>query len=223
MNIRRGSLALAIAAAVALPVAAHARNDFNYFEVNFISVDADFSDSFVEDGVTVSAKTDSDTGFQVAGSWEVWEGIHLFGEYSSAGQDVTFTENGERLKGDFDIIRWRIGAGYAMPVTPEFKVYGRISYDYAEIDSIKIGGENLGGDDDNGFGAELGGLWDVAPAFQLQGWVRYSAVGDILEDFDNDVLFGASGRWFVTDQVAVQGGYEYGEISTWNIGVRFVF
>jgi hypothetical protein len=223
MNTRKVSLAIAIAAALALPVAAQARSDFNYIEVNYIDVDADFSDTVEVDEGVFSAKTSADSGFQVAGSWELWEGIHLFGEYSSAGQDLTFTANGDRLRGDFDIIRWRLGAGYAMPVSPDFTVYGRVSYDYAEIDSVTIGGLDLGGDDDSGIGAELGALWKVAPEFQLQGWVRYSDVGDILEDFDSDVLFGFGGRWFVTEQVALQAGYEHGEISTWNVGVRFAF
>jgi hypothetical protein len=30
-------------------------------------------------------------------------------------------------------------------------------------------------------------------------------------------------RWFVTQNFALQAGYEWGEISTWNAGLRFGF
>lgn len=98
-----------------------------------------------------------------------------------------------------------------------------MSYDYAEIRSIKVEGLDLGDVDDNGLGAELGALWNIGPQFQLQGHVRYSSVGDVIDDFDSDVPFGVAARWFFTDQFALQGGYEFGEINTWYIGLRATF
>ena len=223
MNTRNRTLALAVAAALVMPLAAQARNDFNYLEANYINVDLDFSDTIEEDEFIFRGKTDADSGFQVGGSWQFWEQFHLFGEYSDASQDFTLSADGMDFKGDFDVIRWRIGVGYAMELSPEFTVYGRVSYDHAELGSLKIEGLDLGDVDDDGLGGELGALWNIGPQFQLQGHVRYSAVGDVIEDFDSDVLFGIAGRWFFMDQFALQAGYEMGEINTWNVGARWTF
>jgi hypothetical protein len=232
MNTPNRTLALALAAALVMPLAAQARNDFNYIEANYINVDLDFSGTVEEDGFIFGAETDADSGFQIGASWQFWENFHVFGEYSNASQDLELSYmNGEykpfdselTAKGDFDVIRARIGIGYAMEVSPEFLAYGRVSYDYAEIGSIKVEGLDLGDVDDNGFGGELGALWNIGTQFQLQGHVRYSSIGDVIEDFDSDVLFGVAARWFFMDQFALQGGYEFGEINTWNVGVRFTF
>jgi hypothetical protein len=238
MNTRNRTLALALAAALVMPLAAQARNDFNYIEGNYINVDLDFSGTVEEDEFIFGAETDADSGFQIGASWQVWEKVHIFGEYSSASQDLELTYMGpevqpngefstssmqESAKGDFDVIRARFGIGYAMDVSPEFIAYGRVSYDYAELSSIKVEGLDLGDVDDSGFGAELGALWNIGTQFQLQGNVRYSSIGDVIEDFDSDVLFGVAARWFFMDQFALQGGYEFGEINTWNIGVRATF
>lgn len=228
MNPRHTALALALATALALPATASARElNFNYLELNYVNVDVDISESFVEDGQAASLKTSSDDGFQLGGAFDVWETLHLFGEYSQASQDIkvsvgTFTE-----EGNFDVVRWRLGIGYAIPLDEMLSVYGRVSYDRAEFKDLKFFGENLGSDKDDGVGAELGLLWAAAPQFHVQPFVRYTSVGDIDDEeadkFNSDFLFGALARWFVTDQVALQAGAEYGEIKTYNLGVRFAF
>jgi hypothetical protein len=238
MNTPNRTLALALAAALVMPLAAQARNDFNYIEGNYINVDLDFSGTVEEDDFIFGAETDADSGFQIGASWQFWENVHVFGEYSNASQDLELAylgpgekPNGEftptsveqSAKGDFDVIRARVGIGYAMEMSPEFIAYGRVSYDYAELGSIKVEGLDLGDVDDNGFGGELGALWNIGTQFQLQGNVRYSSIGDVIEDFDSDVLFGVAARWFFMDQFALQGGYEFGEINTWNVGARFTF
>lgn len=225
MMTRNRTVALAVAMALGLPLAASAQElDFNYLEANYVNVDADFSDSFTDEDGTFSLETDSDDGFQIGGAWEVWETLHLFGEYSTASQDVKVSDGTGSATGDFDVIRWRLGVGYAMPTSDVMSVYGRVSYDYIEFDDF---GAGLGSTDDSGVGAELGLLWAVMPQLHLQPYVRYTAVGEVdpekSDTFDSDVLVGGQARWFFTENFALQAGYEYGEIATWNIGGRFAF
>jgi opacity protein-like surface antigen len=224
MTTRNKALAIAIAAALALPAAAHARSpDFNYVELNYVYVDVDLSDVDGDE----SFKTSADHGFHVGGAFQVWESVHLFGEYSQAGQDFKLTEGTFSAKGDFDVVRWRLGVGYSIPLDDMLSVYGRVSWDRAEFKDIKIEGVNLGSDKDDGVGAEVGLVWAATPQFHVQPYLRYTSVGevdDFEEDkFNSDFLFGVGARWYVTEQVGLQAGYEYGEIQTFNLGLRFAF
>jgi hypothetical protein len=249
MNTRNSLLFVAVAAVLGAPAVAGAQAlSFNYLEVNYVDVDVDYSDSVIDNGFRESVSTGSDSGFQIGGSVEVWEGLHLFGEYSKAGQDLRFLEEstfGDRLDlgGDFDVERWRLGVGYALPATDTVKVYGRLSWDKTEFKDLSVAGIPLGSADDDGLGAEFGALIAVTPRAVVQPYLRYTSVGefsprngngngngdDDLDDigieatFDSDVLVGVAGRWFFTDQFAVQASYEYGEIKTWGLGVRLAF
>lgn len=228
MNPRNTALALALATALALPATGSARElNFNYLDLNFVVVDVDISESFVEDGQTFSVKTSADNGFQIGGAFDIWETLHLFGEYSQASQDIKVSIGTFSDKGDFDVVRWRLGVGYAIPLDDMLSVYGRLSYDRTEFKDLKFFGENLGSDKDDGVGAELGLVWAATPQLQVQPYLRYTSVGevdDVEEDkFNSDFLFGVHGRWFFTDRVAVQAGAEYGEIQTYNLGLRFAF
>jgi hypothetical protein len=219
-------------AALGIPAAAGAQDlDFNYVELNYVNVDVDYSESLTEDGDTFSLETDSGSGFHVGGAWQVWEDLHLFGEYSRSSQDVAVAAviDGEELagEGDFDVVRYRLGIGYAFELTDAMRAYGRVSFDSIEFSDFEVDGENLGDLDDDGFGAELGLLWAATPKVHLQAQARYTSVGEINEGngsgFDADLLFGVAARWHYSERMAVQAGYEAGEISTWNAGVRFAF
>jgi hypothetical protein len=177
MNTRKTVLALAVAAALAVPLAASAQGlGFNYLEANYVNVDLDLSESFTDEEGTFSLETDNGDGFHIGGAWEVWENLHLFGEYSQASQDLvlTLTIGGETesVKDDFDVIRYRVGLGYAYPVSDEMSLYGRVSYDYLEFDF------DVDSVDDSGVGAEVGLVWAAMPQFHLQPyaaiplWVR---------------------------------------------------
>jgi opacity protein-like surface antigen len=229
MTTRNRTLALAVAAALALPVAAEAQMrgydrfdrapSFNYLEANYHRVDVDDGDDFSFSG--------SD-GWQVGGSFQFWDGAYFFGEYSQADQDFDFQDDDldELFTGDFDLVRWRVGVGYAMPFDDMFTFYGHVSWDRTEFNDLRVNGVNIGSDRDDGFGAEIGGIAALIPQIQLQGWIRYTEVGGLDEvagGIDDDWLFGLEARWFVTQNFALQAGYEYGDISTWNAGIRFGF
>jgi len=231
-TIRTSSSALALMAALGMPAAAGAQDlDFNYVELNYVNVDVDYSESLAEGGDSVSLETDSGSGFHVGGAWQVWEDLHLFGEYSQSGQDVALAAliDGEEFagKGDLDVVRYRVGVGYALELSEAMRAYGRVSFDSIEFQDFKLEGESLGDLDDDGFGAELGVLWAATPSVHLQAQARYTSVGEIDDGngsgFDADLLFGVAARWHYSEMIALQAGYEAGEISTWNAGIRFAF
>lgn len=231
-TIRKGSSALALMAALGIPAAAGAQDlDFNYIELNYVNVDVDYSESLTEGEDIISLQTDSGSGFHIGAAWQVGDAVHLFGEYSQSSQDLAFAAliDGEEFagKGDFDVVRYRIGVGYAFELSHAMRAYGRVSYDRIEFDDFEVDGESLGDLDDDGFGAELGLLWAATPAVHLQAQARYTSVGEINDGdgsgFDADLLFGLAARWYFSEQIAVQAGYEAGEISTWNAGIRFTF
>lgn len=228
MSTRTRVLALAAAASLALPATVSATDlDFNYVEAHYVVVDADINERFVDDVGFFGLKSDTGGGLHVAAAVEIWDGFHLFGEYSQAEQDLDLVEDNFLFRGDFDVVRWRAGVGFSAPMGDPMRVYGRITFDSAEFRDQTIEGQNLGSDKDDGLGAEVGLLWAASRELHLQGYVRYTEVGEIdleeFDTFDSDLLAGVSVRWYLTDQFAMQLGYEGGAISTGFLGVRFAF
>lgn len=246
MNISKYTLALALGAALAVPAAAQAvsGSNFNYAYINFVMVDVDYSQRFIDmQGNEVGRlESDSDSGFEIAGSWEFYEGFHLFGLYHTADQELEargileinpLSTPSVTQKGSFELNRYRVGLGYAYPISPEFDLYGRVTYDNAEIASVKLGDLRLGDIDDSGVGAEVGAVYTLSPQFQFVGNARYTSVGelssktnsddDLVAEFDSDFLFGLGARWYITERFGLQVGYETGTWTTLNLGGRMRF
>ena len=220
------------ACALALPGATSAQQPgFSYLELNYVNVDVDYSETLADDIDTLSIKTDADAGFQLAGAWEFGQHWHVFVEYSQADQDlvVSGTFGGETFSGtgSFDLVRYRAGTGYSYQMSESSQLYGRLSFDGIEVNDFALDGDDLGDTDDTGVGAELGFLWAATPRVHVQAHTRYSSVGKLETDgndeFGTDLLFGLSGRWYFNDTFALQAGYEVGDISTWRAGVRLSF
>jgi hypothetical protein len=229
MSARHRMLTLAVAVALGAPAAAGAQDfSFTYLEGGYV---AGFVNDVEESGTfpdTLEIETDSGGGGFIGGAWQFSENMHLFGEYSSASQDLEFTDGIDTFGGDFDVVRWRVGVGYAYPFSPTAIFYGRLSFDNAELKDVRVAGFNLDADvDDDGIGGEVGMIWAATPAFHLQGHVRYTSVGAVATEgsdtFDSDTLLGLNGRWYFRPDIALITGYEYGKITTWNVGVRFTF
>jgi hypothetical protein len=218
--------------ALGAPAAAGAQDlGFNYLEGGFIGGfvnDVEESVTIAGNGSALEIETDAGGGGFVGGAWEFSENFHLFGEYSAAGQDLEISDGIDTVEGDFDVVRWRIGAGYAHPVSPTTRLYGRLSFDNAELKDVKVAGFNLDADvDDNGIGGEIGMIWAATPVIHLQGHVRYTSVGgvaaEVSDSFESDTLVGVNGRWYFRPDFALVAGYEYGKITMLNAGVRFSF
>lgn len=228
-----GACALALGLFAAGPVAAEI--SYTYVELDYVDIDVDISESVVDTDVDARLSTDNDGGFRLGGSWQFYDNWHVFGEFSNGENDISIdgTVLGvpASLSGEFDITRWRLGVGYGFPVNEDLSVYGRFSYDYIEFDEFDISGLDDDGDldtDDNGLGVEGGVRWMAAAPFEVQGYVRYTSVGEVdvesEDEFDDDFLFGVGARYYFFDnRLGVQAGYEVGEINTWNIGGRWQF
>ena len=222
---------LVVLVVLGAPTAAVAQNsNFNYVEGGFIAGfvnDVEESETFTGNGA-FDLETDSDGGGFIGGAWQFREKMHLFGEYSSAGQELEISDGVNIGEGDFDVTRWRVGVGYAYPYSSTTSFYGRLSFDSIEIEDVGVAGFNLDASaDDDGIGGEVGMIWTATETIRLQGHVRYTSVGEILTEgsdtFDSDILVGVNGRWSFRPNIALITGYELGEITTWNLGVRFTF
>jgi hypothetical protein len=232
MSTRHRMLALAVAVALGAPAAAGAQDlSFTYLEGGFLAGfvnNVEEAGAITDNGSTFELETDSGGGGFIGGAWQFWGNLHFFGEYSLASQDLEVSDGVDTVEGDFDVVRWRIGVGYAYPFSPTMAFYGRLSLDNAELKDVQVAGFNLDADiDEGGIGGEVGMIWAATPAIHLQGHVRYTSVGEVATDgsnaFDSDTLIGLNGRWYFRPDIALVTGYEYGKITTWNVGVRFSF
>ncbi len=57
--------------------------------------------------------------------------------------------------------------------------------------------------------------------------MRYTSVGEVVTEgadtFDSDILAGLNGRWYFRPRVALITGFEFGKITTWNVGMSLRF
>ena len=228
---RSSMLTLGVLLAMGAPTLAGAQDlSFTYVEGGFIAGfvnDVEESGTFTDNG-TFELETDSDGGGFIGGAWQFGESMHLFAEYSSAGQELEISDGIDTGEGDFDVVRWRIGIGYAYPYSPTTSIYGRLSFDSIDIKDVGVAGFNLdAAADDDGIGGEVGMIWAATEAIRLQGHLRYTSVGEVVTEgsdtFDSDILIGLNGRWNFRPDIALITGYEFGKITTWNLGVRFAF
>lgn len=232
MSTRSVISALAVAVALGAPATAGAQDlSFTYLEGGFIAGfvnDVEQRGTNTGDGSPLDLETDAGGGGFIGGAWEFWNNLHLFGEYSTASQDLEVSDGIDTVEGDFEMVRWRIGVGYVYPFSPALGFYGRLSLDSTEVKDVQVSGFNLDADvDENGIGGEVGMIWAATPSIHLQGHVRYTSVGDVANEgsdaFDPDILIGLNGRWYFRPDIAIVTGYEFGKITTWNVGVRFSF
>lgn len=229
MSTGHRMLALAVVIALGAPTAAVAQDpSFTYLEGAYIAGfvnDVEESGAFTDNG-TFELETDSGGGGFIGGAWQFSQNMHLFGEYSSASQELEISDGIDTDEGNFDVVRWRIGVGYAYPFSPAASLYGRLSLDNAELKDVRVAGFDLDVDDD-GIGGEVGMIWAATQVLQLQGHVRYTSVGEVVTEgpdtFDSDTLIGLNGRWYFRPDIAFITGYEFGKITTWNLGVRLTF
>lgn len=231
MSISHRMLILAVGVALGAPAAAGAQDlRFTYLEGGYIAGfvnDVEESGAFTDNG-TFELETDSGGGGVIGGAWQFSESMHLFGEYSLTGQELEVSDGINTDEGEFDVVRWRIGVGYAYPFSPTTSFYGRFSFDNAELKDVRVAGFDLDANvDDDGIGAEVGVLWAATQVLHLQGHVRYTSVGEVVTEgsdtFDSDTLIGLNGRWYIRPNIAFITGYEFGKITTWNLGARFTF
>ena len=206
-------------------------------DIGFTFIEGGIVGGFVNDietsgavtgNVPLDLESDADGGGFIGGAWQFENQMHLFGEYASLGQELEIRSGTSTVAGEYDVVRWRIGVGYQYPASENLAYYGRLSLDQLEFKDARADGFNLDVDaDDSGIGAEIGVIWAATPTLHLQGHARYTAVGGIAssgsDPFESDVLLGVNGRWQFLPNIALITGYEYGKITTLNVGVRVSF
>jgi hypothetical protein len=206
-------------------------------DIGFTYIEGGIIGGFVNDIETSGAVTgsdpldiesDADGGGFIGGAWQFSNQVHLFGEYASLGQELEIRSDNDIVTGEYDVVRWRFGVGYQYNVSKTLAYYGRLSLDQLELTDARVVGFNLDVDsDDSGIGSEIGVIWAATPTFHLQGHARYTAVGGVAsggsDPFETDVLIGVNGRWNFLPNIALVTGYEFGKITTLNVGVRFAF
>jgi len=226
------ALALALGALAASPPVLADKLDFNFIEADYVIVDLDKDETAAVGADSLAIKTDDDDGYKIAGAWQFFQHFYVYGDYSDASNDfdATITSGGVQtaVSGDFHIERGRLGVGYGWPLNDNWTMYSRLTWDYIKLDDIRVSGVDIGDTDDDGVGFEAGVRWLVYPelGLELQGYGRYSSVGDVKleeDDFDDDFLGGIEGRWYLMDQLSLGMFYEYGDIKTWGGGLRFSF
>lgn len=229
MVTRRRIIAPVLVAALSTSATASAGDfDFTYLEGGIVAGfvnDVETSGTVTGTGGPFDVETDAGGGGFIGGAWQFGDNVHLFGEYAATGQDLEISDGTRTVGGEFDVVRWRLGVGYAYPLSSATAVYGRLSFDNLEFKDAQVAGFDLDVDsDESGVGGEVGMIWAASPSLQLQGHVRYTAVGEVATDgFDADFLVGLTGRWQFRPSTALVTGYEFGKITTWNLGLRFSF
>ena len=229
---------LTLATLLAASVSVQARElDFNYVEGNLGIFDLDVDENFTFGADSISIESDDDISYDAAGAWQPWmgssntflSGLHLFAAIGSTENDleVSVTTGGvtTSVDGSVDIFRARAGVGYGYDLNEQWNLYGRVTWDYVELDDLNLGGTTADDVDDDGVGFEAGARWLIDDRFELQAYGRYTDVGGLDDDgdADDDALFGAAGRWYFADRWAVQLLGEFGDTIYYGGGVRFDF
>jgi len=204
--------------------------DFTYLEGGIIGgfVNDIETTGTVTGSSPLEVESDANGGWFIGGAWQFSNQMHLFGEYASLGQELEIPSDSATVAGEYDVVRWRVGVGYRYSFSKMLAYYGRLSFDQLAFKDARAAGFNLDVDaDDSGLGAEFGVTWVATSALHLQGHARYTAVGGVAssgrDPFESDVLIGVNGRWHLRPNFAVVAGYEYGKITTLNVGVRLLF
>jgi hypothetical protein len=166
-------IALAVALALGAPAAAGAQDvGFTYLEGGIIAGFVNDVEDVRDDHgrrQPVRARTDAGGGGFIGGAWQFGENMHLFGEYSSASQDLEVSDGIDTVSGDFDVVRWRVGVGYAHPVSSTTAFYGRLSFDSLGVQGRE--GRRLRSRrrrDEDGIGGEVGMIWAATPAIHCR-------------------------------------------------------
>ena len=197
--------------------------DYTYLQAGFGKWDADESGSVVnpKKDFVGEVTTDDESGFYLGASWQFADRWLVFAHYSEASQDASLKGMGDdgiggiadvSRDGDFDLNQLRAGVGYVKPMGERWDLYGRLSIDYIEMDSVGfpsipprqaeppdpdadppfpgrpavpgVPGVPGNDEDDVGFGAQIGARMALWRRLDAEAWVRYSSVGDLSIESD---------------------------------------
>lgn len=197
-----------------LPLSALAAEglSYNYFEGNFIvDEQVDLSSRFINGD-------DDGDGFAVAGSFGLNETWYVNGSYSDSSLDNTEINN----------LSLGVGA-HTSQWTGAWDLFGVLSYEDAqvEVDAVVAGVRRTAEIDDGGFGLAGGLRGSLTDAFELNGQVKYTDVGDADgTSFKVGALYKFGTVWAATADYAtgdLGGGDVDVDIDELRVGLRYIF
>jgi hypothetical protein len=163
-------------------------------DMSYSNLDLGWLSTDLDDGPTVD-------GFGLRGSVGVAENFFVFAEY------------GSQESGGVDFDQYAVGLGGHYALAENLDLVGRLGYLTAEI--------SPGPFDEDGYLFSAGLRGRVAPGFELEG-------GAIHRDFGSgggdDTALVIGGRYFLTDNLAINAEYEHGDdAGTIFAGIRLTF
>jgi hypothetical protein len=187
--MKRTALFAAIAAAF-VPSVVLADMNYTNFEVSMLDVELD------------SVNVDGD-GFALAGSYELNDKFHIFGEWQD--QSLDFGIDGRSLE---------LGGGYTHSFSDTLDFVGTLSYVDAEV---KLGSATA---DDDGLAVGGGVRTRLSDSFELDAHLK-------LVDFDesgSDTGYEIGGRYYFNDSMAVGARADFTDnADTLRVGFRWEF
>lgn len=172
--------------------AAAAELDYDYAELRWVDTELDAG----------AIDADGD-GFEIGGSLELAEQVHLFGNY----QTLDFGRG-------IDASAFEIGGGYAMPLNNGADLVGRLSYIDGEFDA------GPGNVDDSGFAFSAGFRNMFHPQVEGRAFINYAD----LDESGSETSFEVAGDYFLNDEIALGASLEFGDdVTTWTLGARWFF
>lgn len=165
--------------------------------ISYNLIDGGYVDSELDLG---GFNADGD-GFRIGASAELGSTLFGFANYSTT--DIEGVDLGL-----FDI-----GLGGHWSLAPNFDLVSGVSFERVKIDSVGS---------DEGYGVNIGLRGRVSEQFELAGSVKYVDFGS---DSD-DMVFGASARWYFTPQFAVGldiSKYDDLDLTSLGLSLRYDF
>jgi hypothetical protein len=167
---------------IAEPALAQTQKGFSYTyaELNYKSFDSDDADQTFD-------------GFELKGSFEIMLNIFLQASY-------------QKLSDDFDLDRYRFGAGWHLPVGDKLDLFGILSYAKDDV-------EGPGSED--GIQGEVGGRFWLLEKVELNGEAIWADVDD------SAFGVGVGARWYPIDLLSLGFNVEtLDSDTTYTLGVR---
>jgi hypothetical protein len=174
---------------------------YTYVEAGYLDLEVDNDSNFGGD-------LDGD-GFAIGGSLAVTDMFHLFTDYSDVDLDA------DNFAVGADYSQFAIGGGINYAMSDTVDLVGRLAYLDVEVEV-----DSFGSADETGYGLYAGARAMVSPAWEVNGGIGYSDLGD---DIDG-TSFSLGTLYSLTEIIAVGAGVTVGDDTTsWTVGVRLYF
>lgn len=233
--MKKSLLPLAALASLAfLSATSFAANDlsYNYVELDYIVRDIDLYEDDDEFENFFDDRDDGD-GYQLEGSFSFMERFFVFGNYSNAEAEFTFTtDEGVEVPQGADVKVMNLGLGYFTPIAYNTDFVARVAYrdidyggfnlgenptdidDFGDIDEAL---EDLREDSSAGAAIDVGVRSQVADWVEAGGGLRYTNL-DTGDDFS---LFG-NVLFEITPNMGVNVAVDLGDMMTvYRLGFRY--